>query len=181
MIVCIGDSITAGQYLPEGEKAWPALLQFYQVHAAGVPDDTTRLGLERFPRDVQKHEPEAVVIQFGHNDANRWLTDRNLPRVSEAAYRANVAEMVDRCRAFGAEPLLCTLITSRKSSRFSADLACYDESLREIAAEKGTRLIDVRASWATELLMDDGVHPTQEGHRRFASIVQAALDRWKWG
>jgi lysophospholipase L1-like esterase len=182
MIVCIGDSITAGQYLPDGEKAWPALLQLYKVHAAGVPDDTSRLGLERFPSDVQRHEPEAVVIQFGHNDANRWLTDRGLPRVSERAYAANLTEMVDRCRAFGAEPFLCTLIPSHKNLRHSRDLCHYDQALREVAEDTRTRLIDVRAAWdSIDLLLPDGVHPTAEGHRRYAHRVQAALDAWRRG
>jgi lysophospholipase L1-like esterase len=182
MIICIGDSITAGQYLKEGEKAWPQLLQLYEVKAAGVSDDTTRLGLERFPRDVQKFDPFAVVIQFGHNDANRWLTDRGLPRVSEQAYRANLAEMVDRCRAFGAQPFLCTLIPSHKNLRHTRDVQHYDQALREVAVDTQTRLIDVRAAWdSLELLMPDGVHPTFEGHQRYAQTVQVALDTWRRG
>lgn len=182
MVVCIGDSITAGQYLAEGEKAWPALLQLYEVKAAGISDDTTRLGLERFPRDVQRHQPMAVVIQFGHNDCNRWLTDRGLPRVSEWAYRANLTEMIDRCRAFGAEPFLCTLIPSHKNLRHTQDLMHYDEALRGVAEDTQTRVIDVRAAWGgLELLMPDGIHPTQAGHRRYAETVQAAIDAWRRG
>jgi lysophospholipase L1-like esterase len=182
MIVCIGDSITAGQYLAEGEKAWPALIQLNEVKAAGVSDDTTRLGLERFPRDVQKLAPFVVVIQFGHNDANRWLTDHGLPRVSEWAYRANLTEMVDRCRAFGAQPFLCTLIPSHKNLRHSQDVQHYDQALREVAADTQTRLIDVRAVWdSLELLMSDGVHPSAEGHKRYAQTVQRAIDTWRRG
>ena len=95
MIVAIGDSITAGQGLHPA-SAWPYRVPGYEgrILAHGVPGDTTRLGLERFPKDVQAYEPEAVIIQFGHNDANRWETDRGLPRVSPDAFHANLHEMV---------------------------------------------------------------------------------------
>ena len=44
-VVCIGDSITAGQHVPAG-SGWVELLGYVN---AGVSGDTTRLGLERFP------------------------------------------------------------------------------------------------------------------------------------
>lgn len=180
MIVCIGDSITAGQYLDTDERSWPKLLQHFDVEDAGVSDDTTRLGLERFPRDVQRRNPDAVVIQFGTNDANRWLSDRGLPRVSERAYRANLVEMVERCRTFGAEPFLVTIIPTDKSPQLAEDVGRYDQALRQVAIGTRTRLIDVRSAWEPGLLMD-GVHPTQEGHRLYAGVVQTVLDEWARG
>ena len=49
MIVCIGDSITAGQYLDPPDVPWPVLLDHGTlVFPAGVSNETTRQGLERF-------------------------------------------------------------------------------------------------------------------------------------
>lgn len=177
MIVCIGDSITYGQFLPERSKAWPYLLFGWEVLAAGVSGDTTRLGLERFPRDVQAHQPTAVVIQFGHNDANRWETDHGLQRVSDRAFMANLEEMVDRCRTFEAEPFLCSLTPSYRSDLHASDTYAYDQIIREVARVNIVPLIDVRLAFAKrEYLMEDGLHLTELGHRVYAEVVQQALD-----
>ena len=180
MIVCIGDSLTAGQYLHHPLQAWPLLLVGYSVHPAGVSGDTTRLGLERFPAEVQAREPKAVVIQFGHNDANRWATDRGLFRVSLNAYEANLEEMIERCRVFEAWPFLCTLTPSLRNPRHAADVARYDEALRSVAERMKVEIIDVRAAFGEGdgLLMKDGLHLTADGHRRYAVEVQKALDTW---
>lgn len=186
-IVCLGDSITFGQFLTQ--VAWPKLVVGHTLLNAGVSNETTRNGLERFPRDVQQVGPKAVIIQFGLNDCNRWESDRGLPRVSLAAYVANLEEMVQRCRVFGIRPFLCTLTPTRKSDRHTADAEEYDSALRDVASRKGVELIDVRTvfrAWQdppesdwTDLVLPDGVHLNEAGHRAFASTVQHALDgRW---
>ena len=177
MIVCIGDSITVGQHLDPPDVPWPVMLDIGPVLVRGVSGETTRMGLERFPRDVQAHEPEIVVIQFGHNDCNRWETDRGLPRVSPDAYVANLAEMVDRSRRFGAVPYLCTLTPSKRSAQHAQDVAWYDALLRGVAAEKNVALIDTRAAFgeAEGLLIGDGLHLSGDGHRLYARTVSAVL------
>ncbi len=177
MIVCIGDSITVGQHLDPPDVPWPVQLNGERVIVAAVPGDTTRLGLERFPRDVQIHEPDVVVIQFGHNDCNRWETDRGLPRVSPEAYAANLAEMIDRCRAFGAVPYLCTLTPSTRSEQHAKDVELYDVILREVAHRNGVPVIDVRAAFLSskESLLIDGLHLSGEGHRLYARTVGMVL------
>lgn len=173
-VVCIGDSITAGQFQ---DVAWPSLLTGHDVHNAGVSNDTTRLGLERFPTDVQERKPDAVVIQFGLNDCNRWETDNGLPRVSLRAWEANLIEMVERCRVFDARPFLCTITPSHKSKQHAAAVVSYDSALRDVANLMDVPIVDVRAAFRDHdgLLMDDGVHLTVAGHEQFASVVQEEL------
>lgn len=168
MIVCIGDSITAGQHLPADKEPWPSFLP--NVIAKGVPGDTTRLGLERFPRDVQVSGAEVVVIQFGHNDANRWVTDRGLPRVSLPAFIANLEEMVQRVMAFDAKPVLCSITVSHRSEQHADDCAEYDQALRRLARRMRVRLADVRAAINASHLFD-GLHLNPEGHEVYAATV----------
>jgi lysophospholipase L1-like esterase len=180
VIVAIGDSITAGQLLHPA-SAWPYHLNGYQIQARGVPGDTTRLGLERFPKEVQQVCPEAVIIQFGHNDANRWETDRGLPRVSMAAFKANLFEMIDRTRKFGAVPFLCTLTPTFRPDPHPIDCDRYDMVIRRVADEEGVKLMDVRMAFNAELdvrnlLLEDGLHLAVAGHRVFASAVRKVLD-----
>ncbi len=177
-IVCIGDSITVGQHLDPPDVPWPVQLPPGEaVWVAAVPGDTTRLGLERFPREVQSHDPDVVVIQFGHNDCNRWDTDRGLPRVSPEAYVANLAEMILRCRTFGAVPYLCTLTPSTRSEQHARDVEVYDQLLRGVAKVHGVPIIDVRAAFlaSQDDLLIDGLHLSGAGHRLYARTVGMVL------
>lgn len=178
MIVAIGDSIAYGQYLPAW-KAWPSLLDIPEVIPSGVPGDTTRLGLERFAKDVQAVGPEFAVIQFGHNDCNRWETDRGLPRVSLAAYRANLVEMIDRCRKFEIKPILCSLTPSFRNEEHAADVMTYDQMLRRVCDDESVPLADVRKAFISEraLIMDDGLHLSEAGHEVYARVVESVLRR----
>ena len=173
-IVAIGDSITAGQYLPS-EQAWPAILSEltgYEVLNAGVANETTRQGLERFPRHVQERWPDVVIIQFGLNDCNRWKTDHYLFRVLPAAYRENLIEMVTRVRTFGAEPIISDLTPTLKSTRHMLDRCLYSDIARTVAEDFGAEFIC--APLTTDHLLDD-VHPNAEGHRIFAEAVASCL------
>jgi lysophospholipase L1-like esterase len=113
----MGDSITFGQYV-DPQLRWTTLVterlqQVYletpvQIYALnrGVSGETTRQGLERFPTDVQQIGPDVMTLQFGLNDCNCWLTDGGLPRVSAAAFRANLLEMITRARRFGTRQII---------------------------------------------------------------------------
>jgi lysophospholipase L1-like esterase len=178
VIVCIGDSVTYGQHLEHPDVPWPQLLNGYTVYSAGVPGDTTRLGLERFPKDVQAMKPTTVIIQFGHNDCNRWETDHGLPRVSPHAFVANLTEMIERSRLFGAQPYLCSLTPSHRSPEHHADVGEYDVLIRDVSRATATKLIDVRWHFLGrehEMLMTDGLHLSPEGHRLYAKTVLETL------
>jgi len=173
----MGDSITFGQHLPLGIPPWP---QRIDAVGRGVCGETTRRALERFPRDVQEFQADVVVLQWGHNDCNRWETDFGLPRVSLPAFKANLAEMVDRCRAVGSTPILCSITPSAKSTQHGSDVAAYSRAVREVAKEKRVALAPVRSAFVERewysLLMDDGVHLSDEGHEVYAQTVRDTIE-----
>lgn len=79
VIVCFGDSLTAG-YGTEPGQSYPEYLQVqltaqrygYRVVNSGVSGNTSKDGLERLPRVVAR-KPELVVLEFGGNDGLRGL------------------------------------------------------------------------------------------------------------
>jgi lysophospholipase L1-like esterase len=167
-IICIGDSITYGQNV-RADEAWPAVLgrlTGHDVRNAGVCGDTTRLGLERFPKDVQLHRPDVVVIQFGHNDANCWETDNGLPRVSEAAYAANIHEMRDRVIAFDGHPIvLAPHHAPGKSAAYNDRLGRYWAATRLNIWRPGVSVLDDGY----------GLHPDPAMHEQYAAVVAAVV------
>jgi acyl-CoA thioesterase-1 len=203
-VVFMGDSITAGQYV-DPELRWTSLVgnalvadylstavNFHMLNR-GVSGETTRQGLERFPADVQQHRPDIVTLQFGLNDCNCWVTDAGLPRVSEAAYRANLIEMIERARRFGAGRVI--LSTNHPTLRHKVLLSGdslearrrrYNDRVREVAALTGVELCDVEEGFAhldgrelaTMLLpYPDLLHLSIEGHRLYASCIRSHVER----
>jgi acyl-CoA thioesterase I len=204
VIVFMGDSITGGQYV-EPAARWTSLvgdaivrrylataINFF-ILARGVSGETTRQGLERFPADVQQHHPDIMTLQFGLNDCNCWVTDRGLPRVSEAAYRANLIEMITRAQHFGAQRII--LSTNHPTLRHKV-LLCgetledrrkrYNDIVREVAELTGVELCDIEKGFAAyddarlaELLLPypDVLHLSAAGHQCYARLVQPSVER----
>jgi acyl-CoA thioesterase-1 len=197
-IVFMGDSITFGQYV-DPKLRWTAIVEdrlnhIYRdtpIHIAsanrGVSGETTRMGLERFPGDVQNVHPDIMTLQFGLNDCNCWLSDMGLPRVSEAAFHANLVEMIDRTRRFGAKRII--LSNNHPTPRFKVMLsgeryedanARYSEIAREVARETGVTFCDIRAAFSAYTLKEleqllipypDQLHLSVEGNRVYAETI----------
>ncbi len=203
-IVFFGDSITEGQYVAPPDRwvdivSHDLLLRYIDqpinLHllTRGVSGETTRQALERFPRDLQAHQPDVVTLQFGLNDCNCWLTDHGLPRVSEAAYHANLVEMITRAAQFGArEIILSNNHTTLRHKRLLDGLTLeqrrqrYNEIVAEVAAKTGVTFCDIAAAFTgftpdglqQQLLpYPDLLHLSKIGHRTYASAIGPVVAR----
>jgi acyl-CoA thioesterase I len=203
-IIFMGDSITLGQYVDLGLR-WTSLVSnaliadylptpvnFFILNR-GVSGETTRQGLERFPADVQQHRPDIITLQFGLNDCNCWVTDAGLPRVSEAAYRANLIEMIERAKRFGARHII--LATNHPTIRHKILLSGdsletrrrrYNDRMREVAAVAAVQLCDIEEGFAhldeqklagMLLPYPDQLHLSSEGHKLYADCIRPYIER----
>jgi lysophospholipase L1-like esterase len=206
-LVHMGDSITFGQYIDPSLR-WTAVVEARLRTAfsprlelvslnRGISGETTRMGLERFPADVQEAEPDVMTLQFGLNDCNCWQTDQGLPRVSELAFTANLVEMIMRARGFGAREIVMATNhrTLRRDTLPSGEIyedanSRYSQLLREVADETGCTLCDIRAVFEpfddeelNRLLLPspDLLHLSEEGNAVYADAiypyVAAAVER----
>ena len=97
LIVCFGDSLTAG-YGTEAGQTYPDYLQAdldsrgykYRVVNAGISGNTTKDGLERV-NGVVAMKPALVVVEFGGNDGLRGL------RIEDS--RANLDRIIATLKA----------------------------------------------------------------------------------
>jgi acyl-CoA thioesterase I len=104
LIVCFGDSLTAG-YGAELGKSYPDYLQSdldakgyqYRVVNEGISGNTTKDGVERVDTIVAM-KPAIVVVEFGGNDGLRGL------RIEDS--RANLDKIVATLKASGAKVVL---------------------------------------------------------------------------
>lgn len=207
-IVFFGDSICVGQGVSI-YRGWVVRLaeklelQFTSVSHqilvtnASVNGRTTRQALEDMPYHVQSRGVDLILIQFGLNDCNYWLTDRGNPRVSLAAFRANLAEIVARARTFGAKRVLLNTnhptlrdqeIISYTNITYEQSSQAYNEAIRGLAAElgDGVTLLDVEKMFREvmgsgvplrSLLLDDGLHLSDLGHEHYLRFISPAAEK----
>jgi acyl-CoA thioesterase-1 len=174
-VVFLGDSLTAGYGLAEGE-AFPALVAAklaeegrpIRLVNAGVSGDTSSGGLARLDWLLQQ-QPAIVVLGLGANDALRGLPLDQL--------EANLREIVTRSRAAGAEVVLLGMqITPNLGPDYARGYAAiYPRLAAELDLPLVPFLLDGVAA-DPELNQADGIHPTAEGQRRVAETVFAALE-----
>ena len=104
LIVCFGDSLTAG-YGAEDGASYPDFLQKdldragfrYRVVNEGISGNTTKDGVDRLP-EVESLHAAVVVLEFGGNDGLRGLNVKST--------RANLATMIEGLKASGARVVL---------------------------------------------------------------------------
>jgi acyl-CoA thioesterase-1 len=173
-VVFLGDSLTAGYRLGEGQ-AWPALLaeRFaaeglpFRAVNAGVSGDTSAGGLARLDW-VLRAEPDVVVVELGANDA---LRGQDL-----ASTEANLRQILDRLQGEGAAVLLVGLEIPPNygpayARRFSA-------LFPRLAEEYGVPLVPFlldRVAAEPSLNLGDGIHPNAAGHLLVAETVAPHL------
>jgi acyl-CoA thioesterase-1 len=104
LIVCFGDSLTAG-YGAELGRSYPDYLQadldakgyHYRVVNEGISGNTTKDGVERVD-SIAARKPAVVIVEFGGNDGLRGL------RIEDS--RANMDKIVATLEASGTRVVL---------------------------------------------------------------------------
>lgn len=174
-VAALGDSLTQGYGLPQGDGLVPQLQAWLdaqgataQVINAGVSGDTTAGGLARLDWTLTP-EVDALIVTLGGNDLLRGI--------DPATSRANLSAILARAQDRGLPVLLVGLpAPGNYGPDYKAD---FDAIYPELAQEFGALLVEnlfapltdgaADAGAATPYMQDDGIHPNAEGVRR---IVQ---------
>jgi lysophospholipase L1-like esterase len=199
-----GDSICFGQFISPNrtwvnkvteklEKIFPRLI----VQNPSVNGRTTRQALEDMHYQLEVQNPNLVYVQFGMNDCNYWVTNNGAPRVSIAAFEANLTEIILRARLAGAwQVFLATNHPSSRTSPYSSipgltisyqdSNAYYNKAIRKVAGEQKVLLIDNEAHWLDsklnqneiieKLLLPDGIHLSEKGHMVYSEFTGTQLE-----
>ena len=175
VLVCFGDSITAGQGLDPGE-IYPDVLQReldrrgarFRVVNQGVSGDTTQDGLARLAQVIAE-KPRIVVLELGANDGLRGLPLTGI--------RRNLEELITGLRATDA---LVVLAGITLPPNYGPDyIRGFEAIYKDLSAEYKLPLIPFLlegVGGSPRLMQSDGLHPTAEGARIVAHTVLRALD-----
>lgn len=182
-IVALGDSLTAGYGLPEGDGLVPQLQNWLTAQGAdiklinaGVSGDTSAGGLSRLDWSLTP-ETDALIVTLGGNDLLRGI--------QPAETRSNIDTIVKQATDRGLKVLL---IPMEAPGNFGPDYkAQFDALYPEIAQTYGTaitqpffRLLDATATDPGQIaqwMQADGIHPSKDGVAKIvATLGPAVLD-----
>jgi len=162
VIVCFGDSITAGYGIDPGHS-WPDGLQqrldahgyHYRVLNFGVSGATTKDGVSRLPQVLAAH-PQIVVVEFGGNDGLRGLPI--------TATRSNLDQIIQTLQAAGIKVALAGIVMPPD---YGPDYANAFKETFTLAAKKFDvplfPFILLHVYKVPGGLQQDGIHPTAKG------------------
>ncbi len=174
VLVCYGDSITAGYGLPYGQ-AYPDFLQKdldaegyrYKVVNRGTSGATTKDALAGLPFVLKLH-PAVVIVEFGGNDGLRGLP--------VAGTRANLDRLLAGLEAAHVKILLAGITLPPD---YGPDyIRSFQQIFRDVAARHRVALAPMlyRNLVHTQgTIQSDGIHPTAKGSALIAATLLPAL------
>lgn len=182
-IAALGDSLTQGYGLPEGEGFVPQLQDWLEAHGApevtilnaGVSGDTSAGGLARVAWTLSE-DVDAVIVALGGNDLLRGL--------DPAETRANLDAILEEITGRGLPVLLAGLpAPGNYGLEYQTE---FEAIFPDLAEEYGAILVPSflaglgegrDLSVARALLQEDGIHPNAQGVRaNVAAIGPAVLE-----
>lgn len=204
-MVLFGDSTTAvrGALNIYGKHLEKEFVN-YTIINAGVGGNTTDMAKVRFEKDVLKHNPKIVMIQFGINDScfDVWKKPPvNQPRVTLDKYEENIKSFIKSLKENGVKIILMTPNPCRwtaglrklynkapykidDADGWNVSLVNNAKKVREIADAEKLPLVDVYAEFQNydkkkgqdmnDLLLD-GMHPNNKGHKIIADILSKKI------
>ena len=174
VLVCFGDSITAGYGL-QSEQAYPAALQRkldrngyrYEVINQGTSGATSKDAVANV-RAVLRLQPQVVIVEFGGNDGLRGvplaLTRRNLDSVLTTLENARIK-------------VLLAGITLPPN--YGTDyIHAFESMFRDLAQKHHSAFVPMLYKdlvGVPNSIQADGIHPTAKGSEIIADTLLPAL------
>lgn len=182
--VCVGDSVmAAGSVLPylSDPASWFTMMcylsggKLIQLRNAGHPGTTSDYQLANFDSDTAG--ADVVFIMPSTNDIG------SVP-VAWATSKANMVEMIRRCRLRGQEPIICLMTPRTEDAQLRAtqtrkrniQWAKYAQDNRIRLVDPYSPILDPATGAPKAIYSGDGLHPNQAGAYAMASSVLAQLD-----
>ncbi len=174
ILVCFGDSITAGYGLPKGQAYSDALQRkldlngySYSVNNQGTSGATSKDAVANLRTILQLH-PDTAIVEFGGNDGLRGIpldqTRRNLDTVLTGLENAHVK-------------ILVAGITLPPN--YGPDyIHAFETMYSELAAQHHTAFVPMIYKDLVKVpgtIQPDGIHPTAKGSEIIADTLYPAL------
>ncbi len=185
--VFTGDSITAGVKHTEGYRSYPEVFgerirwelnrRRDIIINSAISGNTSQNIVDDFDWRVKQFNPTVVSLMIGTNDCSDG------GKISLQKFEENLIFLIEGIRKLGAIPILQTpnvIIEAHAPER--AKLPKYVETIRRVADDQGTILVDNWAHWQESMIqngpakvfkewLNDPLHPSGGGHSEIARLL----------
>ena len=174
LLICFGDSITAGYGLMPGQS-YPDALQrnldklgyHYEVENKGTSGATSKDAVAGIRSIISLH-PAIVIVEFGGNDGLRGFPlDQT---------RSNLDSILTALQNAGIKVLLAGITLP---PNYGPDyIQQFDQIFTDLAAKHGTAIVPMIYKNLVNVpgtIQPDGIHPTAKGSEIIATTLLPAL------
>ena len=153
----------------------------------------TKNGVRVLREELLPWKPEIVFILLGANDCAHQRSRGDAQLTPPDEYEENLGAILDTIASAGSRAALMTVapmneaytLEDPEAFRTNADVAACNRILRQLASERGVRLVDIHTPLAEadieEVICSDGLHATLAGHRVIAREVLQAVEEELFG
>lgn len=172
-VLAMGDSNTRGFQYP-GVGPWTGHLRAmepeWQVINSSVNGERAAGGRARLSGQLNRHNPDVVVIMYGANNAIHG---------NIGAFENDIRAMINEVRSKEAIPVLANVLPMTQGRViFQGTVDNLNLILANLAREEKVVLVDLarefRGDAATERF-PDGLHPDEDGNRIIAAAVRERI------
>lgn len=197
-ILVFGDSIVWGAADSEG-GGWVTRLFIelgkdfeIDVYNLGVSGDKTPNVLKRFESETKERieETEDVIFVFaiGINDSY-FIHSKNAFMTPPEEFKENIQKLIEKTQRISPkiifigltpvdEPKTTPIPWDTDKSYKNENIKKYNEIIKSICKEKGVHFIEIFENWIDldyKELLEDGLHPNPEGHKKIFETVKNYL------
>lgn len=170
-ILILGDSLSAG-YKMNLDESWVTLMDLklqqcsssVQVINLSTSGDTTRDGLQKIDKALEKYSPNLVVIELGGNDGLRGLPlfsiKKNLNRMIETSKKAKAKVL-----------LLGIQLPPNYGAGYTEKFKAIYPDLAQVHGVLFAPFILENIALNEELMHRDGVHPTVQAQPMITELL----------
>ena len=202
-ILVFGDSITYGAWDKEG--GWVQRLRkfldeknltdpdFYcLVYNLGVSGNNSKDLLERFEFEtkqrLEENEETIIIFAVGINDS-QFVHSENKNRISLENFKKNLQELINLAKNFSSKIVFLGLTpvdeTKTTPIPWNTDksykneyILKYNEIIKTVCEENKIYFVELFEKLKEinyQKLLDDGLHPNSEGHKKIFEIIKDFL------
>ena len=175
-LLILGDSISAGYGINQKDN-WVSVLQSkfdndgtsIKLINSSVSGDTTSGGLQRLKRDLQKFDPDYVLIELGGNDALRGYPIKRI--------KDNLQTMISLIKNNNSKVLLMQIrIPPNYGQKYTL---AFERIYLELASSEEIYFLPFmleNVGLNPDLMQPDGIHPNAKAQPLIAKDIKKNLD-----
>ena len=159
---------------------------YWVAYNLGIDGDTSEWVLKRFDVECEARQPNSIMFAIGSNDCT--VIDNKETTISLDTFKKNIALLTEKAKKFTDKivfvwPIICDETKTNPIPRvpnMSQDMkttSMYNDAIKSFCSQNNILFIDM-IDVLDKQDLEDGMHPTAQGHEKmYIRIREFLLDK----